>query len=49
MRLARLGCSHPTRLSFLRQLLRRARDEGWVFDRPVWRSTRAAWAAPSTA
>jgi len=36
MRLARLGCSHPTRLSFLRQLLRRARAEGWVFDRPVW-------------
>ncbi len=36
MRLARMGCSHPTRLSFLRQLLRRMRDEGWRFDRPLW-------------
>jgi hypothetical protein len=36
MRLARMGCSHPTRLSFLRQLLRRIETEGWVFDRPVW-------------
>jgi hypothetical protein len=31
-----MGCSHPTRLSFLRQLLRRIEAEGWVFDRPVW-------------
>lgn len=36
MRLGRMGCSHPTRLSFLRQLLRRIEAEGWVFDRPVW-------------
>ncbi|WP_296643347.1 hypothetical protein [Roseinatronobacter sp.] len=36
MRLARMGCSHPTRLSFLRQLLRRMQVEGWRFDRPVW-------------
>ena len=36
MRLARMGCSHSTRLSFLRQLLRRMRREGWRFDRPVW-------------
>ncbi len=36
MRLARMGCSHPTRLSFLRQLLRRMQSEGWGFDRPVW-------------
>lgn len=36
MRLARMGCSHPTRLSFLRQLLRRMKAEGWRFDRPVW-------------
>src|SRR6056297_703407 len=36
MRLARMGCSHPTRLSFLRQLLRRIETEGWVFDRPLW-------------
>ncbi len=36
MRLARMGCSHPTRLSFLRQLLRRMDTEGWRFDRPVW-------------
>ena len=36
MRLARMGCSHPTRLSFLRQLLRRMQAENWHFDRPVW-------------
>ena len=36
MRLARMGSSHPTRLSFLRCLLRRMRDERWRFDRPVW-------------
>ncbi len=36
MRLARMGCSHPTRLSFLRQLLRRMQDGSWHFDRPVW-------------
>jgi hypothetical protein len=36
MRLARMGCTHPTRLSFLRQLLRRFETEAWRFDRPVW-------------
>lgn len=36
MRLARMGSAHPTRLSFLRTLLRRVTDQGWVFDRPVW-------------
>ncbi len=36
MRLVRMGCSHPTRLSFLRQLLRRMQAEDWRFDRPVW-------------
>ncbi len=36
MRLARMGSAHPTRLSFLRVLLRRVRREGWRFDRPVW-------------
>ena len=36
MRVARMGCSHPTRLSFLRQLLRRLKKENWSFDRPVW-------------
>ena len=36
MRMARMGSAHPTRLSFLRVLLRRMRDEGWRFDRPVW-------------
>jgi len=36
MRLARMGSAHPTRLSFLRQLLRRIDAEGWQFDRPVW-------------
>lgn len=36
MRLARMGAAHPTRLSFLRVLLRRLADEGWRFDRPLW-------------
>jgi hypothetical protein len=36
MRLARMGSSHPTRLSFLRCMLRRMQDERWHFDRPVW-------------
>ncbi|MFZ1482247.1 MAG: hypothetical protein WAT25_15920, partial [Paracoccaceae bacterium] len=36
MRLARMGSAHPTRLSFLRVMLRRMANEGWHFDRPVW-------------
>lgn len=36
MRLARLGCAHPTRLSFLRILLRRMKQEAWQFERAVW-------------
>lgn len=36
MRLARMGSAHPTRLSFLRNLLRRVTNEGWTFNRPVW-------------
>lgn len=36
MRLDRMGSAHPTRLSFLRSLLRRVTCEGWQFDRPVW-------------
>ena len=40
MRLTRMGCSHPTRLSFLRQLLRRLKKENWRFDRPVWQINR---------
>ena len=36
MTLARMGSAHPTRLSFLRQLLRRMESEGWRFDRPLW-------------
>ncbi|KUJ85185.1 hypothetical protein AVO45_16900 [Ruegeria marisrubri] len=36
MRLARMGSAHPTRLSFLRVMLRRMKEEGWRFDRPVW-------------
>ena len=36
MRLARMGSSHPTRLSFLRVLLRRLAGGDWHFDRPVW-------------
>ena len=36
MHLERMGCSHPTRLSFLRTMLRRLRRENWKVDRPVW-------------
>lgn len=36
MRLARMGSAHPTRLSFLRVLLRRIKKENWRFGRPVW-------------
>ena len=36
MRLARLGAMHPTRLSFLRVLLRRAARERWHFACRVW-------------
>ena len=36
MRLARMGSFHPTRLSFMRILLRRVANEGWTFDRPLW-------------
>ncbi|MEZ5778600.1 MAG: hypothetical protein R3E44_09590 [Paracoccaceae bacterium] len=36
MRLARMGSAHPTRLSFLRVMLRRMTSGGWRFDRPVW-------------
>ena len=33
MRLARMGASHRTRLSFLRALLRRIESEKWRFER----------------
>jgi len=36
MHLERMGCSHPTRLSFLRTMLRRLHRENWKVDRPVW-------------
>ncbi|WP_371155141.1 hypothetical protein [Jannaschia sp. 2305UL9-9] len=36
MRLSRLGAAHPTRLSFLRILLRRMRTEGWQVDRRLF-------------
>jgi hypothetical protein len=36
MRFARLGASHPTRLSFLRSLIRRAAREHWLVRRAVW-------------
>ncbi len=36
MRLARMGSAHPSRLSFLRVLLRRIKSEGWQIDRPLW-------------
>ena len=36
MRLARMGCFHQTRLSFMRALLRRLRRESWRFERTRW-------------
>jgi hypothetical protein len=36
MRLERLGAAHPTRLSFLRALLRRVEAEGWTYSRTAW-------------
>ncbi|MEM9097781.1 MAG: hypothetical protein AAGC79_04590 [Pseudomonadota bacterium] len=36
MRLSRMGAFHPTRLSFLRQLLRRLEAEDWRFERRAW-------------
>ncbi|MBL8571690.1 MAG: hypothetical protein JNK84_21660 [Phreatobacter sp.] len=36
MRLDRLGASHPTRISFLRAMLRRVEGEGWRYSVPVW-------------
>ena len=36
MRLARMGSFHQSRLSFMRVLLRRLKEQGWRFDRPVF-------------
>lgn len=36
MRLARMGTSHQTRLSFMRAILRRVKREGWQVKRTVW-------------
>jgi len=36
MNLERMGCFHQTRLSFMRQLLRRISKERWSFSKPVW-------------
>ena len=37
MRLDRMGAAFPTRLSFLRALLRNLIRDGWRFERPLWR------------
>ncbi len=36
MRLARMGSAHPSRLSFMRTLLRRLKAEGWTVARTVF-------------
>lgn len=36
MRLARMGASHQTRLSFMRAILRRVKREGWQVERTIW-------------
>ena len=43
MRLDRLGASHPTRLSFLRTLMRRARQEHWRVRRAEWAVSDAGY------
>jgi hypothetical protein len=43
MRLARLGASHPTRLSFLRTLMRRATRERWRVRRAEWAISDAGY------
>ena len=48
MRLARMGAAFPTRLSFMRSLIRRMAQERWAFERVVWDLDaagygRAAW------
>src|SRR5580698_6982067 len=43
MRLDRLGASHPTRLSFLRTLMRRARREYWKVRRAEWAVSDAGY------
>ena len=36
MRLKRMGSFHQSRLSFMRVLLRRLKNENWTFDRPIF-------------
>lgn len=36
MRLERMGSFHQSRLSFMRVLLRRLKQQNWQFSRPVW-------------
>lgn len=36
MRLSRLGSFHQSRLSFMRVLLRRLKDENWAIERRLW-------------
>lgn len=36
MKLARLGCFHQTRLSFMRSLLRQLKRQGWGFERQLF-------------
>ena len=41
MRLQRMGSFHQSRLSFMRVLLRRLKQQAWRFDRPTWRIDQA--------
>ena len=49
MRLDRLGASHPTRLSFLRAMMRRAFDESWRVERVAWMIDAAGFGHAVTA
>ena len=42
MRLARLGSFHASRLSFMRSLLRRLKEERWCFELTLWRFDKQA-------
>ncbi|QFT59072.1 hypothetical protein FIU94_09570 [Sulfitobacter sp. THAF37] len=43
MRLARMGAMFPTRLSFLRSLIRRLADDRVTLSRPVWQMDKAGF------
>ncbi len=43
MQLKRLGAAHPTRLSFLRAMMRQAIREDWAFSVPLWAMSKEGY------